>query len=328
MFLALAAIDRRRGRIERAKAIHRTVLASSELPAEQRVAALLGLGRDLLAAGNERAAVGALVRAIGLSPRSTATLESLARALEEARAWERAAAAWERLEKQVDGRRARDARIGRGHALAGQALEVAEEGEDRKARKLVDRAVELAPDSAHVWTAKARVESRAGDTREAPVSWQRAWELCPAGASGIVAEAWVWAQERGVIDELVERMLSTLRSTEDATLIVGLADRVARRNPEQAASALQRVAPRSSDAQLALIRLRLARGQRDAARDAALEPPAARGFTCDACGTALPGFTFRCPACGSWDRVVVERTVEAGDKAERAPRRASPAATR
>ena len=47
-FLALAALDRRRGRVERAKAIHRTVLASADLPADQRVAALVGLGRDLL----------------------------------------------------------------------------------------------------------------------------------------------------------------------------------------------------------------------------------------------------------------------------------------
>ena len=85
-FLALAALDRQRGRAERAKAIHRTVLASASLTPEQRVAALVGLGRDLLAQGNERAAVGALVRAISLAPRSVATLESLARALEAAAA--------------------------------------------------------------------------------------------------------------------------------------------------------------------------------------------------------------------------------------------------
>ncbi|MCA9658262.1 MAG: hypothetical protein KC486_07955, partial [Myxococcales bacterium] len=114
VFLALAALDRRRGRIERAKAIHRTVLASADLPAESRVAALVGLGRDLLAQGNEEAAVGALSRAISLAPRSVATLETLARALEQAGAWERAAAAWERHEKLVEGRRRRDSRIGRG----------------------------------------------------------------------------------------------------------------------------------------------------------------------------------------------------------------------
>ncbi|MBC8068229.1 MAG: hypothetical protein IAG13_07840, partial [Deltaproteobacteria bacterium] len=108
VFLALGALDRRRGRIERAKAIHRTVLASSTLPPEQRVAALIGLGRDLLAQGNERAAIGALVRAISLAPRSPATLESLAMALEQAGAWDRAAAACERHEKVVEGRRRRE----------------------------------------------------------------------------------------------------------------------------------------------------------------------------------------------------------------------------
>ena len=81
VFLALGALDRRRGRIERAKAIHRTVLASASLPPEQRVAALLGLGRDLLAQGNERAAVGALARAQSLAHRTPAALESMAMAL-------------------------------------------------------------------------------------------------------------------------------------------------------------------------------------------------------------------------------------------------------
>jgi len=72
VFLALAALDRRRGRVERAKAIHRTVLAGADLPAELRVAAFVGLGRDLLAQGHQEAAVGALSRAISLAPQSLA----------------------------------------------------------------------------------------------------------------------------------------------------------------------------------------------------------------------------------------------------------------
>jgi lipopolysaccharide biosynthesis regulator YciM len=301
VFLALAALDRRRGRIERAKAIHRTVLASATLPAEQRVAALVGLGRDLLAQGNERAAVGALVRAISLAPRSVATLESLARALEQAGAWERSAAAWERHEKLVEGRRRRESKVGRGHALAGQALDALKEGDDRKARKLVERATELAPDSGHVWSAKARVEAAAGDPKAALEAWQSAWELSPGGAHAIVPEAWNWATEQGSVGDLVERMLATLRTAEDPDVIVALADRVARQHPDQAAAALERVGSRSPAAQLGLVRLRLARGQRDQAREAAmreLDPP---GLLCRRCGVAMDKFAFRCMRCGAWD---------------------------
>ena len=306
IFLALAAIDRRRGRVERAKAIHRAVLASADLPSEQRVAALLGLGRDLLTQGNERAAVGALVRAISLAPRSVATLESLARALEQAGAWERAAAAWERLEKQVEGRRSREARIGRGHAVAGQALEALEAGEERKARRMAERAIDLAPDSGHVWTARARVESSLGDARDALEAWQRAWELSPAGAHVVVAEAWAWATEQSRQEDLVERMLSSLRITQHPILIVELAQRVARQHPEQAATALERVASRSTAAQLALVRQRLGRGQRDQAREAAMAPPANPGLLCRECGSGLGKFSFRCNACGSWDSATSE----------------------
>lgn len=301
VFLALAALDRRRGRVQRAKAVHRTVLASANLASEQRVAALVGLGRDLLAEGNERAAVGALVRAVSLAPRSVATLETLARALEQVGAWERAAAAWERLEKLVEGRRASEARIGRGHAIAGQAAEALDDGEDRKARKLAERAVDLAPDSGHCWTVRARVESAVGDLGEALESWQRAWELAPAGAAVIVDEAWEWASERGHPVEMIERMVSSLRIAQEPELVVALAEKVSRQHPEQAAAALERVAERSAAAQLELVRLRLARGQREQAREAAMRRPRSVGLSCRKCGATMERFGFRCGNCGTWD---------------------------
>ncbi|MBK8717999.1 MAG: hypothetical protein IPN32_25195 [Deltaproteobacteria bacterium] len=320
VFLALAALDRRRGRIERAKAIHRTVLASATLPPEQRVAALVGLGRDLLAQGNERSAVGALVRAISLAPRSVATLESLAVALEHAGAWERAAAAWERHEKLVEGRRRRDSRIGRGHALAGQAAVALAEGDDRKARKLAERAVELAGDSGHVWVTRARIESAAGDRQLALEAWQRAWEASPAGAHTIVPEAWRWATEHGPVEDLLERMLATLRATASTELVCALAEYVARQHPEHAAAALERVAASSAAATLALVRQRLARGQRDAARDDAMRDVDAPALVCGRCGAHAPRFRYRCDHCGAWDSFSIQGTTRAGLQTQVAPR--------
>lgn len=306
VFLALAALDRARGRVERAKAVHRTVLASADLPSEQRVAALVGLGRDLLAEGNERAAVGALVRAVSLAPRSVATLETLARALEQAGAWERSAAAWERLEKQVDGRRAREARIGRGHALAGQAFDALEDSELKKARRLSQRACDLAPDSGHAWVTRARVESAAGDPGEALEAWQRGWELAPAGASHLVPEAWKWASSVGRHEDLLERMLSSLRVTTEPDLAVALADHVARQHPDQATAALERLAERSATARLSQVRMHLARGQRNEARAAAMQVPQGNGLLCRRCGTSMNGFRFRCNNCGAWDQATTQ----------------------
>ena len=301
VFLALAALDRRRGRIDRAKAIHRTVLASADLPADQRVAALVGLGRDLLAQGSERAAVGALMRAASLARASVATLESLAHALEQAGAWEYAAATWECHEKQVEGRRRRESRIRRGHALAGQAAIALSEEDVRKAKRLSDRATELAPDSGHVWTTAARVESAGADASAALAAWQRAWELAPAGAAVIVPEAWRWATDQGRVADLVERMLTTLRTVQSPPLVVALADRVARQHPDQAAAALERAAEHSAAASLALVRLRLARGQRDLAREAAMRELPATTLRCGRCGVGMPRFRFRCDSCGGWD---------------------------
>ncbi len=304
VFLALAALDRRRGRIERAKAIHRTILASAELPIEQEVAGWVGLGRDLLAQGNEEAAVGALTRAQGLAPRSVATLESLAKALEQAGAWERAAVAWERHEKLVEGRRRRESRIGRGHAIAGQALGALSDGDSRKARRLIERAVELAPDSGHVWTVKARVDASVGQAVDALESWQRAWELAPAGARYIVRDAWDWAVGESAVDDILERMLASLRMAKDPQLVLALASRVARQHPDQAAAALERVGEVAPEAVLALVRLRLGRGQRDLAREAAMHELRPSPVFCHACATPMPRFQFRCHSCGSWDTAV------------------------
>jgi lipopolysaccharide biosynthesis regulator YciM len=313
VFLALAALDRRRGRVERAKAIHRTVLAGADLAPELRVAAFVGLGRDLLAQGHQEAAVGALSRAISLAPQSLATLETLARALEQAGAWERAAAAWERHEKLIPARRRRDSRIARGHAVAGQALAALEEGDGRKAERLIGRALELAPDSGHVWTARARVTASLGDAASfadgvtAAQAWQRAWELTPAAATPLIGEALEAAAEirgPGGLAELHERMLASLRTAQDAALVVALAQRVGNNHPEAAAEALQRVRSRSPAAALSLVRLRLAQGHRQQALDAAmmeLPPPI---VVCRVCAREMPRFRFRCDDCGAWDSAV------------------------
>lgn len=318
VFLALAALDRRRGRVERAKAIHRTVLASAELPAEQRVAGLVGLGRDLLAQGHTQAAVGALTRAISLAPRSVATLESLARALEQAGAWERAAAAWERHEKLAPARRRRESRIGRGHALASQSAAALQEGDERKARRLIERALELAPDSAHAWSIRARVDAAGAEVSRALEAWQRAWELAPAGAHILCGEASTWALAQGpsAVEEWAERVAASLRTADSPGLIVALAERLGPSRPELAAAALERAAGRSPTAALSLVRLRLAADQRDLGRDAAMKHLPPPTLMCRLCAAELREFGFRCGTCGAWDSAVV-----AGDGAPSRPTR-------
>ena len=101
-----------------------------------------------------------------------------------------------------------------------------------------------------------------------------------------------WASENRRQEDLIERMLSSLRMTREAQLVVALAEKVSRQHPEQAAGALERVADRSPSAQLALVRLRLARGQREAAREAAMRPPRSAGLLCNKCGTQMERFAF------------------------------------
>ena len=306
IFLALAALDRRRGRLERAKSIHRTVLASADLDPEHRVAALVGLGRDLLAQGNEQAAVGALHRASSLSPRSEATLQTLAFALEEANAWGRAATAWERLEKLADGRTAQRARIGRGHALAGQAEQAVEDGDELKAQKLAERAVALAPESGHTWTIRARIETAIGAREEALEAWVRAWEFAPALAWALVPEAMRAAEDLGATDALHQRALELLKNNSQPALVVALAEAFLDREPSLVESALSRVGVSAPQVHLALLRLRYQQADESAMR-MLLEPGVSRPtMSCRRCGVKVKKLSFRCTRCGSWDSVTME----------------------
>ncbi len=190
--------------------------------------------------------------------------------------------------------------------MAGQASLSLADSDDRKARKLAERATELAPDSGHVWTARARVESAVGEEEEALDAWQRAWELAPAAGHVLVPEAWQWATHAGRTADLMERMLASLRVTQSPLLVVALAERVARQHPDQAGTALDRVAQRSAAARLELVRVRLSRGHREQARDAALGPLCEPSFLCRRCGTKMARFRFRCDSCSVWDCASVE----------------------
>src|SRR5690606_20747495 len=162
---------------------------------------------------------------------------------------------------------------------------------------LVDRALELAPDSGHVWTARARVDAANSERERALEAWQRAWELAPAGAPGLIAEAWAWAAEAGTQDELVERMQASLRTARATSLVVAVAERVSRRDQGQAEAALEMAATRSAAAALSLLRLRLARGQRDLAREAAMKDIMPPMLVCRQCAAPMVRFGFRCSGC-------------------------------
>lgn len=307
VYLALAALDRRRGRHERAKAIHRTILASADLDAEHRVAALVGLGRDLLAQGKEQAAVGALHRAASLSPRSEATLQTLAFALEEAGAWGRAATAWERLEKLARGRSAQRARIGRGHAMSGQAEQALAEGDLQKATHLAERAVVLAPESGHSWTVRARIEGQLGRGDAALSAWLRAWEFAPDLAFSLVPEAMACARALNLEAAFLKKARELLKSSDKAALVVALADLFLASEPELVEEALSRwELETTSSVQLATLRLR--HRQRDlASLEEMLQPGRLRpALSCRRCGMKIETPRFRCPRCGSWDSVTME----------------------
>jgi lipopolysaccharide biosynthesis regulator YciM len=137
------------------------------------------------------------------------------------------------------------------------------------------------------------------------MAWQRAWELTPAAAQPLLAEALAAATEIGGADELHERMHASLRTAEDPTLVVALAQRAASRaSPaaiEAAVTALQRVRHRSPVAALSLIRLLFAHGQQGRAQETAMMDFSPPTLVCRACAREMQRFRFRCDDCGAWD---------------------------
>jgi hypothetical protein len=103
-------------------------------------------------------------------------------------------------------------------------------------------------------------------------------------------------------------MQASLRTAEDPTLVVALAQRVASRAAhatpaaiDAAMTALQRVRQRSPAATLSLIRLLLAHGQQGRALEIAMMDSSPSTLVCRACAREMPRFRFRCDDCGAWD---------------------------
>ena len=172
-YLALARLYRRRGETGRAIRLHQNLLLRTDLPAEVRDQALLGLAGDFRQGGFLQRAIAAYEEVLDRRPRDVGSLQALVRLHADVRGFKRAMELARRLAR-VEGRdgRAEEARL-----LVESAEDALAEGHSDEARRSLKKALRRDPSSAPAWLNLGELEAEKGHAKRALAAWRKIPEV-------------------------------------------------------------------------------------------------------------------------------------------------------
>ncbi|HSG90589.1 MAG TPA: lipopolysaccharide assembly protein LapB [Pseudomonadales bacterium] len=330
--LALGALVRRRGEVDKAIRVHQNLLARPRLSPRFRAQAELELARDYLAAGLLGRAESLLkeLASRGGELRESA-LEFLLEIYQRERDWEEAIA----IAREMANRGERDIRRTLAHYLCELADRAWESGEVRDARAHLEQALEWDARCVRASLMLGRLESEQGRWKDAIRALRRVQEQDPrflAEALPVLTEAHA---QLGTERDLVRFLERCVELTPSATVAAHLADRIATRSGESAARDFLAgaLAERPNVRGLGLLLGRhlhalnaplesAARGEGGAAAEseASGDVPVAKladalgqlkefvdalvaespSYECEGCGFSGRVLHWQCPSCKSW----------------------------
>ncbi len=305
-YLALGALFRRKGDLERAIRLHQNILLRPGLSPEVRPRAELALAIDYRRAGLRDKAAECFERILAADPDSREALLRYRQLLEETGDWERAATLQERLTRMEGGGQTIWAHLLANHARAlSDALEEAE--------RVARRAIELAPESADAQLALGQALVARGNRSEATAALKIAVSLEPELAPRVLL-AFRTVMRAEEVEAFLERETEQ-RGEAGSPFALALALwRKQRGEVDAAIDQLRRLVERRPwlwEARRELGALLLAQDRSDELRAdyqeilGRLGDPA-MGFVCSHCGHRLPEFRFRCAICETWDAIARE----------------------
>jgi len=148
VYLALGGMFRAKGEIGRAVRIHQNILARPGLPPEMHMQACMALGKDYQAGGFRTRALQQFARVLDMQPDHVPALEACLRMREQAHEWQLA----EELLSRLDRVQGAKSSLHRAYLVAEMASESMQQGDEKKAITLGERAIAIdeACASAHV----------------------------------------------------------------------------------------------------------------------------------------------------------------------------------
>ena len=314
LHFALGALFRRRGELDRAIRIHQSLVDRADLPQDQRMKALYGLGEDFLKAGLLDRAEEVFQR-LETGVHALDALRNLLEIQVLTKDWQKAIATTQRLEKL--GCVSQNANSA--HYYCELAAAAMLRGERDAARGHLDQALRENRRSARACLLLGDLEAQAGDDEAAIAAWRRIEDINPAYLP-IVAERIVQAHSRLGRDETAIHLLQGyLEQRPSPDLLHLLFQTVMQRQGweaarELAASELKRhPSLRALDDYLQASNAVLpeaAAGQLESRLTQDLvhaQVSQAAYYQCGDCGFKARQFFWQCPACARWESITPER---------------------
>jgi len=306
--LALGALFRRRGEVDRAIRVHQDLIARPNLSPAQRGFAVYELGRDYLRAGLFDRAERLFNELVEMKIQRRAALRALIEIYQQEKDWERCIDTARQLEV-VTGEPMR-VEIAQFHCeLAEQCLR-AQESERARVHLSAARAADA--DCIRASLLQAEMDMARGDARSALELYRRCAERGPRYVPALLPCLLACYRQLGYT-EVADELLQLFRAYPSPPLMLQLSEVLERERGSAAAleflaGYLRERADLAGAARLLELRARLAGTQPDATDALLLEvlhhlramQPA---YQCDRCGFEARALHWQCPSCKQWGSI-------------------------
>lgn len=299
--LALGALFRRRGEIDRAIAVHTNLLERPQLPAAQRHQVRLALADDYLAAGLYDRAEELLEPLVQVREQRAEALSRLLRIAEQTQDWKRAIDLCRRLEGDGSSRR-------QSHYWCELAVQATGQGDMAAAQEHLDQARAAGQTIRCLWIA-ADLAASSGDPAEAARLYRRVISEEPAYIVDVLAPLESACAAAGLESDLATLLDELCTAAPGAQAAIAAATIVDLRITQPVALEClaeflvqdpvlgelvdaDRLRRDKDGQQLARLRVALNRLARGSLR-----------YRCGDCGYASASLHWQCPGCRSWESV-------------------------
>lgn len=314
LHFALGALFRRRGELDRAIRIHQSLVDRADLPQDQRMKALYGLGEDFLKAGLLDRAED-VFRRLETGVHALDALRNLLQIQVLTKEWQQAIVTSQRLEKL--GCLSQSASTAHYHCeLAAASMR---RNETDAARSHLEQALQVNRRSARACFLLGDLEAQAGRDEAAIAAWRRIEESSPAFLP-IAAERMVQAYGRlGQEEQAVRLLQAYLEQRPSPDLLHLLFQTVAARRGWEAARELAAAELKRHPSLRALDDyLQASNALQPETESGRVESRLAQDlvhrqvsqtayYQCGECGFKARQFFWQCPACARWESISPER---------------------
>lgn len=307
--LAVGNLFRQRGEVDRAIRIHQNLITRTTLSKSQRAHALLELALDYMRAGLFDRAETLCRELIDMEAHTARALALLSDIYQQEKEWEQAIVVTQRLHDET-GQPMEQAIAQFYCELAEQARE---EGDGEQAKKRIKQALASDRDCVRASMIRGAMAAAAGDYDEAIRAYRQVEQQDPAYLPEVIPDLVRCYQQRGKPQDLLEYLLKLYSTRGGATVLLALAEAIARQRGQDEALRYLRQHLRDHPSLRGVARLmeiEVDSGGQDVRDTLTLlkttvaqvleEKPV---YQCTQCGFAGKAPHWRCPGCKRWNTV-------------------------